>query len=336
MRPALYSSMILGLAGFAAPAMAQGTAPAAAPSPPNAQGQAVPATSAATPATVHRWGQRIAGRWHAGVNAPGGWTAYRRPAAGVTLPGYWMQPAYFIGNYRVYGLPAPQPGYGWSRYYDDAVLTDRYGRVIDSRQGIAWDRYDGGYDPDPVYADRRARPDNGVGGAVIGGVVGGIAGNRIAGRGNRVAGTVVGAGVGAAAGAAIDRAEDRHGHHDRPPPPPAWRDEDDRLAAGNAYDGRWVGTWYGEDGRTYSGEYRGRYEGSVPPPPSPHWGYAPPAYGQMMPGGYIAGGYYYPAPTVTTITVQPGTVTTTYVDEVVYTSPRRTWKPRPTSRCICK
>ncbi|RHW19180.1 hypothetical protein D1610_03465 [Sphingomonas gilva] len=103
----------------------------------------------------HRWGHRIRGRWHAGWFAPGGWRGYRVVVPGYRLPAYWIAPRYVIA-YRPYGLPAPQPGYAWSRYYDDAVLIDREGRVIDRRGDIQWDRYEGGYDdrdyPDPRHA----------------------------------------------------------------------------------------------------------------------------------------------------------------------------------------
>ncbi len=67
---------------------------------------------------------------------------------------------------------------------------------------------------DPRYSDmvercrRYAKPDNGVGGAVIGGVVGGVIGNRVA-SGNRTLGTVAGAAIGALTGRAIDKSEDK-------------------------------------------------------------------------------------------------------------------------------
>ena len=102
---------------------------------------------------AHRWGPRYQGRWYAGWRAPGGWNAYRRPAYGYVLPRYWVDPSYYIANYSAYGLPAPAYGYGWSRYYDDAVMTDRYGRVYDHRRHIDWNRYEGGYGPDGDYAD---------------------------------------------------------------------------------------------------------------------------------------------------------------------------------------
>jgi len=102
-----------------------------------------------------RWGARIGGHWYAGMNAPGGWGGYHRPSRGWHLPRYWIAPSFFIGDYATYGLSTPPYGYNWSRYYDDAVLTDGDGQVWDSVSGIDWDRYDGGYayaDGDGAYA----------------------------------------------------------------------------------------------------------------------------------------------------------------------------------------
>ncbi|WCM27800.1 RcnB family protein [Sphingomonas sp. QA11] len=99
-----------------------------------------------------RWGGSVGGRWYAGSNAPGGWKAYRRPDRGWTLPRYWIAPSFFIGNYGLYGLSSPPVGYNWTRYYDDAVLTDSYGRVYDSVGGIDWDSYDDGYGYGDDYA----------------------------------------------------------------------------------------------------------------------------------------------------------------------------------------
>jgi hypothetical protein len=99
-----------------------------------------------------------------------------------------------------------------------------------------------------------------------------------------------------------------------------------------AYGGRWVGRWEGEDGRTYEGEYRGRWRDTPPPEarhehdpdherwahhggpgapyPAPgHDGPPPPpgAWGPPPPGGgYYAPGWYYPPPTVTTVTLPQG------------------------------
>ena len=95
-----------------------------------------------------RWGSRVNGHWWAGVNAPGGWNAYRRPVRGWNLPSYWVAPGFGIADWSSYGLGQPPAGYGWTRYYDDAVLIDGNGRVYDCVSGVDWDR--GGYDG---YAD---------------------------------------------------------------------------------------------------------------------------------------------------------------------------------------
>ncbi|MGC4251650.1 MAG: RcnB family protein [Sphingobium sp.] len=340
------SILILGailLGGTSAPAMASGKAASGASLPVMGKGYSGPRPGHAWNGG-HRWGPRYSGRWYAGWQAPGGWAAYRRPVHGTILPRYWINPTYYIGNYGAYGLPAPAYGYGWSRYYDDAVMTDRFGRVYDWHGDIDWDRYEGGYADD----DRAPRRDNGVGGAVAGAVVGGVAGNLIGGKGNRTAGTLIGAGVGAAAGYAIDKAEDRGREGPRPPHAGADYDPgspDDAVTYDNAWQGRWAGTWRDKDGKAYSGEYEGRFEGTAeggpgvdyaaPPYHGPsHWSDGGVPYG----GGYVSGGYYYPAPTVTTVVVNPATTTTTtttYVTEKV-----RYRKAAPRSKivraCRCK
>jgi Ni/Co efflux regulator RcnB len=63
---------------------------------------------------------------------------YRRPHRGFILPRYWVQPTFYLSNFGSYGLSAPSNGYYWSRYYDDAVLTDNRGYVQDYRSDIAW------------------------------------------------------------------------------------------------------------------------------------------------------------------------------------------------------
>lgn len=63
---------------------------------------------------------------------------YRRPHRGFILPSYWVQPTFYLSNYSSYGLRAPTNGNYWSRYYDDAVLTDSRGYVQDYRSDIAW------------------------------------------------------------------------------------------------------------------------------------------------------------------------------------------------------
>jgi Ni/Co efflux regulator RcnB len=78
------------------------------------------------------------GSWHGGVRAPGGYSAYRRPHRGFILPSYWVNPGFSFNNYSVYGLRAPNNGYYWSRYYDDAVMVNNRGYVYDSVPNVNW------------------------------------------------------------------------------------------------------------------------------------------------------------------------------------------------------
>lgn len=293
-----------------------------------------------------RWGSKVGGHWWGGVNAPGGWNAYRRPVRGWTLPRYWVAPRFYVSDWSTYGLVQPPQGYTWVRYYDDAVLVDGRGSVYDSVSDVDWDQYDDGAyaDDHGVYADSRdayyQRRDSGVGGAVAGAVVGGVAGNVIAGRGNRLGGTLIGAGVGAAAGYAIDRAGDRR------------------------RDG--YGADYGRPGRVpVAPDYPPPPPADYAPPPPPPPVYAPPApVVQPLPApgwrsadgrttvtttsgaGYASGGYYYPGATTTTVVVQTQPVVTTttteiYEDAVTYTrraplrtKTKRVWRPAP--KCYCR
>jgi hypothetical protein len=244
--------------------------------------------------------------WSGALNAPGGLVAYRTPFRGFVLPAYWMQPNFYIEDYARYGFPVPQDDFGWSRYYDDAVLTDSTGRVVDVVQGVDWKKFDNGQFSagvgtsfDEAELDRR-RPDardfdrdrkrgrvgsaiGSVGGALIGGAVGAVAGNLIAGKGERLAGSLIGGGVGALAGLAIGEA-------------------------------------------TRGGKRRHR---------GPHWGHGGERY---YPGGY----YYETFETVNYIPVAPITTTTTTTKvyyETVTTGkstyhPKRPHNPRP-HQCRC-
>jgi Ni/Co efflux regulator RcnB len=100
-----------------------------------------------------RWGGQVNGRWYAGVYAPGGWNAYRRPTRGWSLPSYWFAPSFYITDYSNWGLSAPRSGYNWVRYYDDAVLVDSRGRVEDYSYDLDWDRGDAGYSDGYGYQD---------------------------------------------------------------------------------------------------------------------------------------------------------------------------------------
>ncbi len=298
-----------------------------------------PQMQARTPGGA-RWSAKRNGRWVGGWNAPGGWNSYRAPARGYVLPSYWINPAFYIGNFGYYGFARPQMGYGWSRYYDDAVLTDRDGRVVDTVRGVDWDRYSD--DGDDFYSedysdsygyqddiDRGAPPprakdrDGGLGGALIGGAVGAVAGGVIAGKGDHLAGALIGGGVGAVAGAAID-AHDNAGrgpvvrHGERP-------DHD------------------GDRGRGPGVTYDDHYDRH-----GPHWGYGGNRGGTRVVyhGGGYGYGYGWGGSEVTVITVQSQPVTyttTTTTEEIVYAAAarKRVWKPRPKrvwkprAQCVC-
>lgn len=99
-----------------------------------------------------RWGGKAGGRWEGGTRAPGGWGAYRRPVRGWTLPRYWIGGSFFVSDWSSWGLSSPPYGYQWVRYYDDAVLVDRGGKVWDSVSGVDWNRGAGGYAEADAYA----------------------------------------------------------------------------------------------------------------------------------------------------------------------------------------
>ena len=243
------------------------------------------------PAINDNFAQKYQGRWVGGWQAPGGWNAYRRPYRGFVLPSYWISPSFYIGNWATYGFAAPSAGYGWSRYYDDAVLTDRYGRVVDYVPNYNWDRYatrsrvydDAGYDyaayPDG-YDDedaprRRDKKLSGAGGALVGGAAGAILGSAVAGHGDRGAGALIGGGVGALAGlAAAESSKERRRERVYRAEPQRERVIDygydydvpnDRVTSDGQWRGRWDGRWTDTDGRVYEGTYRGSYDDGA------HW-----------------------------------------------------------------
>jgi hypothetical protein len=66
---------------------------------------------------------------------------YSRIERGHRVPGQWLHPRFHIRDFGRYGLYQPMWGGRWIRYYDDALLVDPYGQVIDGQWGMAWDEY---------------------------------------------------------------------------------------------------------------------------------------------------------------------------------------------------
>ena len=57
-----------------------------------------------------RWGSKVGGRWWGGANAPGGWSAYRRPVRGWSHADLLEQRRASTSRLARYGLT--QPPYG--------------------------------------------------------------------------------------------------------------------------------------------------------------------------------------------------------------------------------
>jgi Ni/Co efflux regulator RcnB len=253
-----------------------------------------------------RWGHRVKGRWHAGHRAPGGWGGYHFATRGYQLPTYWIAPRYYIA-YQTYGLPAPQAGYTWSRYYDDAVLIDRDGRVIDSRRDIQWDRYEGGYDDSDYDDDRGPPPEYGadyrydeVTGGAEGTWEGTWKGQYGDGRPYEYSGSFDG--EYRPAGAPYPAPYD-----DGPPP-------------------HGPGAYYPGPGPDHAPGHN---------PAILHHGSQVIINGMAYPaGGTVANGFYYPPPTTTTITVHSGCCTEAKPAVTWSPKPKRHWKPKPKSKII--
>jgi hypothetical protein len=100
-------------------------------------------------------------------------THWQHIGRGGALPPMWWGPQFEIGNWGMYGFPAPVSGGRWIRYYDDALMVGADERVLDGRYGYDWDRYgdnwrydedgvpmamgDEGYREDDEWAGREGR-----------------------------------------------------------------------------------------------------------------------------------------------------------------------------------
>jgi len=86
-----------------------------------------------------RWRDRHRSSFHIGVYYdPFGWN-YRPYQIGWRLwPSYYSS-RYWINDPWQYRLPYAPPGYVWVRYWDDAILVDRWsGEVVDVIQNFFW------------------------------------------------------------------------------------------------------------------------------------------------------------------------------------------------------
>ncbi|MEP7349175.1 MAG: RcnB family protein [Sphingorhabdus sp.] len=130
---------------------------------PNMPGMGMPKPGVAHMAGGHHGGSKppMMNRPRPGFHGIPPHDVYRRPFLGFFVPRYWIQPRFYLYNFRNYGLSAPSYGYNWSRYYDDAVLMDSRGYVQDYRSDIDWGAgyapQDGGY-TEPDYGPS-IRPD---------------------------------------------------------------------------------------------------------------------------------------------------------------------------------
>jgi len=162
-------------------ASAQMGAPAGAPMQPGswsqggwqAGGTAAPTYEPGAPGYARGYAQDYAG--HDRMNERHG--DYRHLARGKRLPGGYMDSRYTVSDWNDWGFAPPDPGLRWVRYYDDGLLVDDRGRIVDARYGVDWNRRAfhgprgfgpgpvGGYGPGPVgggYAGGPGYPPPGV------------------------------------------------------------------------------------------------------------------------------------------------------------------------------
>lgn len=64
-----------------------------------------------------------------------------RLGRGHVIHPHWFGPRFHINNWQRYGFADPGADGRWIRYYDDAYLIDRGGRVREAREGLDWDQY---------------------------------------------------------------------------------------------------------------------------------------------------------------------------------------------------
>jgi Ni/Co efflux regulator RcnB len=110
---------------------------------------ALAASAAIIPAAAHAQmthggpgGPNVVVRHQGGPSMhPGPNFRHRRLQRGFFVHPFWFGPQFHVRNWQTYGFAPPPPEHRWIRYYDDAHLIDRRGRVMDSRHGLDWDQY---------------------------------------------------------------------------------------------------------------------------------------------------------------------------------------------------
>lgn len=105
----------------------------------------VPAAAASQPAQHHgsagvTWRHQGSGFHHPGVHHSKV-RHHSRLQVGALVHPFWFAPQFHVRNWHTYGLAQPLPDHRWIRYYDDAYMIDRGGRVRDRRHGLDWDGY---------------------------------------------------------------------------------------------------------------------------------------------------------------------------------------------------
>jgi Ni/Co efflux regulator RcnB len=95
------------------------------------------------------------GQMHGGRNF-----RYQRMNRGFVINPFWFGSQFHVNNWQMYGFANPGADQRWVRYYDDAYLIDRGGRVVDTRYGMDWDRYGEDWDMDDGIPSYRGRGDH--------------------------------------------------------------------------------------------------------------------------------------------------------------------------------
>jgi Ni/Co efflux regulator RcnB len=84
----------------------------------------------------HRGGHVFRPGFHPGPNF-----RHHRLRHGFFVHPFWFGPQFHVQNWQLYGFARPPRDHRWVRFYDDAYMIDRHGRVMDHRYDFDWDDY---------------------------------------------------------------------------------------------------------------------------------------------------------------------------------------------------